>query len=338
MSRRLTLARAGPGITVQDLGRPGYLAQGLSRGGAADRHAILAAAALLDQPPGAALELPPVAATLSFDGPARVALTGAAMRATLDGSTLAWSACHRVEAGQSLALAPEAGGFGYVSVGGGIATEPLLGSRSAHLAAGLGHALEAGTDLPLGEDEGDAVHRLLEVERTGDAPLRLLPSAHTALFAEKDRARFAETRFTRDARGNRQGIRLAQDGAPFGTRNQLTLISEIARPGDIQITGDGAPYLLGPECQTIGGYPRIGAVVPQDLPRAMQAPAGATLRFRFVTREEAMADWLSDAGRLDRLRKAVRPLTRDPHEIRDLGRYQLISGVTAGRPDQEKGP
>lgn len=55
----VTITRAGPGITVQDLGRPGYIAQGLSRGGAADRIALFEGAALLGQTVTAALELPP---------------------------------------------------------------------------------------------------------------------------------------------------------------------------------------------------------------------------------------------------------------------------------------
>ncbi len=335
----VTISRAGPGITVQDLGRPGYIAQGLSRGGAADRHAILAAAALLDQDPTAALEVPPAALTLAFDATARIALTGAPMRASLGETQLAWNACHRVEAGQSLTLSPAKGGYGYVSFGGGLATEPRLGSRSAHLAAGLGRALEKGDALPLGADESAATNRILDPEGPTDDPLRLLPSAHTGLYSEETLARFEAATFTRDGRGNRQGVKLNHEGDPFATTaNQLSLVSEIARPGDIQMTGDGVPYLLGTECQTTGGYPRIGAVLPQDLPRAIQAPPGAELRVRFVARADALSDWLSEPDSLARMRKAVRPLTRDPRDIRDLGRYQLISGVTAGRPDQEDRP
>lgn len=45
----LRVLSAGPGVTVQDLGRPGWLASGLSRGGAADRLALLEGAALLGQ-------------------------------------------------------------------------------------------------------------------------------------------------------------------------------------------------------------------------------------------------------------------------------------------------
>ncbi|CAM4208441.1 biotin-dependent carboxyltransferase family protein [Palleronia rufa] len=336
----LTVARIGPGATVQDLGRGGYIAQGLSRGGAADRLAILEAAALLDQDPTAAIELPPVPATIRFDRPARLALTGTPMTARLDGDPLTWHAVHAVAQGQTLSVSPAGGGYGYLSFGGGIDTAIRLGSRAAHLAAGLGRALDSGDDLPLGDDTAGRTDRVLDAgARFAGGTLRILPSAHTALFSAKDIARFQDTAFVRAPQGNRQGVRLDHDGAPFATDGQLSLLSEIARPGDIQMTGEGRPYLLGPECQTTGGYPRIGAVVPMDLPRALQAPPGAALRFRFVTREEAMRDHLSDDRLLAALRGKVRRLTRDPRDIRDLGRYQLISGVTAGRPEgQEPDP
>lgn len=107
------------------------------------------------------------------------------------------------------------------------------------------------------------------------------------------------------------------------------MLSEIARPGDIQMTGEGTPYILGPECQTTGGYPRIASILPADLPRAMQVATGAKLRFAFVTREEALTTYEDDAALLARLTKRTRPLTRDPRDM-NLSDYQLISGVTDG--------
>jgi len=43
----LIVRSAGPGVTVQDLGREGWLGVGLSRGGAADRRALAEGAVLL---------------------------------------------------------------------------------------------------------------------------------------------------------------------------------------------------------------------------------------------------------------------------------------------------
>ena len=47
MTSALIVHRSGPGVTVQDLGRTGHLAQGLSRGGVADTLALAEGAALL---------------------------------------------------------------------------------------------------------------------------------------------------------------------------------------------------------------------------------------------------------------------------------------------------
>ena len=71
-------------VTVQDGGRPGLLAQGLSRGGAADPVALAEGAALLGQPAErAAIELMGGALTVRAEGSTRIALTGTPMRATL---------------------------------------------------------------------------------------------------------------------------------------------------------------------------------------------------------------------------------------------------------------
>jgi allophanate hydrolase len=336
MSRMLEVLAAGPAVTVQDEGRPGYLAFGLARGGAADRLALAEGAALLGQGPGlAALEMAGLGGTFAVTEPLRVALTGAPMRAALDGAALVWNASHLVSPGQRLTIgAVEAGVYGYLSLGGGLATDPVLGSRSAHLTAGLGRCVAAGDRLLIGPDGGAGTGQRLEGSgHAGGGSVRVLPTAQTAMFSPEDRARFAATVFRRDAAGNRQGVRLA-GGAPFATAGQRSLLSEIVEPGDIQMTGEGVPYVLLAECQTMGGYPRIASVVPDDLPIVAQAAPGDTLRFRFVTLEEALADHRARRPG-GRLKVALRRLLRDPREMADLLGHQLISGVTDGRREDE---
>ena len=100
--------------------------------------------------------------------------------------------------------------------------------------------------------------------------------------------------------------------------------------GDIQMTGDGAPFVLLPECQTTGGYPRIATVLPDDLPMVAQAGQGVALNFRFVERADAVAAHRPLNQRYADLKRSLQPLLRDPHDIRDLLSYQLISGVVSG--------
>jgi len=139
----------------------------------------------------------------------------------------------------------------------------------------------------------------------------------------------------RDARGNRMGARLEFEGAPFAASGQLSILSEVIVPGDIQMTGDGTPFVLLPECQTTGGYPRIGTVIPADLPRVAQAGPGISLRFEVIELQDAVEIHRRHVAALAKLPSTIRPLLRRPEDISDLLSYQLISGVISGHDDKE---
>ncbi|MBR9762258.1 MAG: biotin-dependent carboxyltransferase family protein, partial [Rhodobacteraceae bacterium] len=146
------------------------------------------------------------------------------------------------------------------------------------------------------------------------------------LFSEDQIRAFEAASFTRGARSNRQAIQMQTEAEPIWHRAAGGMASEPIQVGDIQITGDGTPFVLGAECQTIGGYPRIGSIHPEDLPRLVQAGPRARLSFRFA----APSPLPDGPERLRALRRALTPLLRDPATIPDLLSYQLISGVTAG--------
>ena len=99
------------------------------------------------------------------------------------------------------------------------------------------------------------------------------------------------------------------------------------------MTGDGVPYVLLPECQTIGGYPRIGTVIPQDIPIIAQAAVGAQIQFERVARSEAIADFKTPADLVKELKSRTAPVFRDPAQMSDLLSYQLISGMITGWED-----
>jgi len=207
-----------------------------------------------------------------------------------------------------------------------------LASRSHHIIAGIGTPIKAGAHLPIGVDANfdQPDQRLSIPDRFSGGTLRVLPSAQTHRFSKAEIARFEDSEFVRTPRGNRQGVQLGFDGDAFATEQQLSILSEIMVSGDIQMTGEGIPFVLLPECQTTGGYPRIGTVVPDDLPLVAQAAPGTRLRFSFVTIEAALETNRSPTQVQTDLKRAMQPLVRDPRQMRDLLGYQLISGVTAG--------
>ena len=334
MTRTLQIRRAGPAVTVQDMGRPGYLASGLSQGGAADPLALHEGAALLNQPASsAAIEMAGYGGEFEASEDIRIALTGAPMNATIDGDPVAWNASHLLPKGAVLSIGgTRTGNYGYLHLGGGVATPPVLGSRSAHLTAGIGAPLQPGETLPLDRDQrADLVNRqLLTDPRFDGGKVRVIASLQTALFDPSEIARFQNTTFQRDTRGSRMGVPVVPDGAGFQSATGLSILSETIVPGDIQITGDGTPFVLLAECQTTGGYPRIGTVIPADLPRVAQCPANAALRFAFISLDEAVAVQKRELQRQNQLHQTVERLIRDPRDMADLLSYQLISGVTAG--------
>ncbi|MAB08420.1 MAG: urea amidolyase [Rhodobacteraceae bacterium] len=329
----LTIDSASGILTVQDMGRPGHLGEGLSRGGAMDRRALLEAAALLGATaPLAGIEMAGAGGSFSVDVATRIALTGAPMGATLDGEPLRWNASHLVLPGQSLRIGgARSGVYGYLVPAGGIATEPWLDSRAAHLIIGIGSALAGGAELPIGADpEPDRpAHGISVDNRFEGGTLRVLDGPHTALFDAEGLEAFYATAFRRGPRGNRQGVQLEAE-ARFTTDHAKGLASDLIGPGDLQMAGDGVPYVLMAECQTVGGYPRIGTVLPADLPIVAQAAPGAVLRPRRVSFEEAQAAHRSEALQLRDIAGDCAPLIRDPATIRDLLAYQLVSGVTRG--------
>lgn len=339
MSNHLKIHRAGPGVSVQDQGRSGCLDSGLSRGGAADRLALAEAAALLGRNAGpSAIEMAGMGGEFEVSEDTRIALTGAPMQASLDGVKLAWNASHLMPAGARLIIgAALTGTYGYLSFGGGLKAPEVLGAQSAHLAAGVGRALQAGDTLPLGSDAGDPTSFCLTPsDRCGGGTIRMVASFQTRLFPQETRDRFEATEFRRDARGNRMGVRLDSDGEGFPAEGGRTVLSEVIVPGDIQITGDGVPVILMAECQTTGGYPRIGTVLAADMARAAQAPAGAALDCRFITIEEGLEIERTAATQRAGLARATRPLLRDPRDIADLLSYRLVDGAVSGYEEEEE--
>ena len=323
----LIVETAGPALSIQDLGRPGALGQGLSRGGAADRLGYMDGAVLLGQPAEcAALEMAGMGGRFTVSEPVRFALTGACMTATLEGAPIEWNASHLALPGMILEIgAAQDGVYGYLHVGGGLDTDLELGGRGFHRIAGLGHLVSAGDTLPLGADAHlDAAPMRLPARQNSKEALRVMPGPQSDLFGDDVRATFEATTFVRSPRANRQGVRLDHDGAPFSTEDQLTLVSDFICEGDIQMTGDGTPFVLLGECQTMGGYPRIGTVIPADIPRIAQALPGDALTMQFITTDEATRLWQSDEAYLKARNAAKTPRVRNPREMADLLSYELV--------------
>lgn len=284
----LTILKPGPLATLQDGGRFGMLAHGISASGPMDRGAYLTAGSLLGQAGTAAIEF-----TQSFafevDAPVTIAAAGGQFRLSLNGKERGWLVRLPLETGDKVEIAPgEHGNYGYLRFDREIDVAPVLGSRSTNVTVGLGgykgRAIKAGDKLVLG---GEGRPTAAAPGPATEGPIRFVWGIHADLFEAGLRQRFIETVFEVSQNLDRMGVRLNDPAALFRDQRRLTLVSDAIVPGDIQILGDGTPIVLMRDHQPTGGYPRIATIVTADLDRFAQLRPGTKLRLTPVTLEHA---------------------------------------------------
>jgi biotin-dependent carboxylase-like uncharacterized protein len=171
---------------------------------------------------------------------------------------------------------PAYGVRSYLAVAGGIAVEPVLGSRSTDTLAWVGPPrVLAGSTLPLGESSGEP--RALDVPpaRRADS-LRVLPGPRADWVAS------LEPLFSGDwvvlPESDRIGLRL--DGPPLERVRPGELPSEGMVLGAVQVPPRGRPIVFLADHPPTGGYPVVGVVHPDDLWQCAQARPGERIRFR----------------------------------------------------------
>lgn len=280
----IVVEKAGPMTTVQDLGRAGHAHLGVPRSGAADRVSFLRANRLVGNADGAAaLEMTLLGARMRFERDTCIALTGAPMPARRNGREVPHDTVLPIAAGDALQIgAAPRGVRTYLGVCGGIEAPTVLGSRSTDLLSGLG------PPVVRDGDRFDIGYRIVghtpgpgtPVEIADAVELRFVPGPRDDWFAPIAMTGFAASRYTVDPRSNRIGVRL--EGPQLTRVVEGELPSEGLVPGAIQVPPDGRPLVFLFDHPTTGGYPVLGVVVPEDLPRVAQARPGSRVTFRAV--------------------------------------------------------
>ncbi|MFI9830285.1 biotin-dependent carboxyltransferase family protein [Streptomyces sp. NPDC051913] len=285
--RALCVVRAGALTTVQDLGRPGHAHLGVPRSGALDGPTAALVNRLVGNPPEAAvLETTLNGCSVRPRSAVTVAIGGAPCAVRVDGRPAAWGAPVHVPAGALLDVGTARGGVrGYVAVSGGIAVEPVLGSRSTDLLSGLGPApLTDGAVLPLGTPS--ALPARVDVAPQPAPPaelvLRVTLGPRDDWFTPEAVRAFTSRAYRVSPASNRIGLRT--EGPALERARPGELPSEGMVLGAVQVPPDGRPVVFLADHPTTGGYPVIAVVRTADLPAAGQAVPGTPVRFLAVRR------------------------------------------------------
>ena len=282
--------------TVQDLGRWGLQARGVPVAGPMDEYSHRLANRLVGNPSAAAaLEITLIGPEIRVTDDTLCAVAGATFALSNGGTPVPTNAPFLVRANTSLRFGPrERGARATLAFRGGIATEPIFGSRATSLIARMGpfdgRPLRAGDVLPLGdaprEHRSDSQHPALVIP-AGGARVRVLTGPHAEMFTSAAYATLCGGRYTVTPQSNRMGYRL--EGPRLAHRDRADILSDATAIGSIQVPASGQPILLMADRQTTGGYPKIATVITADLPLAGQLAPGDWLEFKRCTRDEAHA-------------------------------------------------
>ena len=342
MSTGLEVITPGLMTSVQDRGRFGFQALGISVSGALDPDGFDLANALAGNEAGTgALEIRMLGPTLEVTAESvtlALAGTGAGIEVMSPEREMI-SACRSVtfRKGQVFRI----GAIGdsavcYLAVHGGFDLPDVYGSQSTCMSAGFGgfhgRILEKGDCLPLRKAAAESVsQRILRRPPEPDSSpvIRVIAGPQDDYFSAAGIETFFGTGYNVSQAVNRMGMRL--EGAAVAHEKGFNIASDGIVRGAIQVPGNGLPIILMADCQTTGGYPKIATVISTDMPKLGRMMPGADIRFEAVSVEEAEAVARDHHERKAALIDSIETFSGSVQQLEHLLMTQnLISGVTAG--------
>lgn len=272
---KLKVLKTGPLATIQDKGRYGFRKYGIPQSGAMDIKSMVGANRLVGNEEGSpVLEFALTGMKLEALEKTIVGVAGASLKVNCVDIS---QKNVELEGGDLLETTFPDRVYGYLSLGGKLAAQNDFNSYSTYLMAGFGgykgRNLMAGDIL---ETVGDGQLIPLDIQdrRAGCevAFIRIMKGPEWHALEETLEGK----NFQIDSSSNRMGIRLKRPALISGITE---IASSAVVPGIIQLPSNGLPIVLMRDCQTMGGYPRIGKVLDEDLGKLAQVRPTDEVRF-----------------------------------------------------------
>ncbi|MFQ6572578.1 biotin-dependent carboxyltransferase family protein [Pseudomonas sp. UM16] len=293
---RLSIEASTPLCLLQDAGRFGVRHLGVTQGGALDWVSMRWANWLLGNADDAAVvEITLGGFSLVAEQDCCLALAGADLDARIDGEPLKPWSSFTLNRGQRLRLnQPLQGARAYLAAPGGFDAPQVLGSCASVAREALGGLDGLGSPLAKGQQlsysrqwsGGREVPSSLRPDFSNHS-LDLVLGAQIGDFSGTSLFEAFNREWTLDSRADRMGMRLLGPALQY---QGAPMISEGIPLGAVQVPPDGQPIVLLNDRQTIGGYPRLGALTPLALARLAQMLPGSVVRFRPVVQELAWSE------------------------------------------------
>jgi 5-oxoprolinase (ATP-hydrolysing) subunit C len=338
MSAHLAVRAVGPGATLQDGGRRGYLRYGVSVSGPMDWIAHARANILAGNLENAgAIEVGIGGIELQAEG-GNICLAYAGGPFTVQRNGQALAVAGRIRLAKDDRIAVKAGASGawiYLTPAGGLDIAPVMGSLSTNLRSGIGglngRALTVGDRLAVRSRAALPELGFEERAPSKASPIRVLLGPQDDYFSTQGIEAFFASTYKLSGRSDRMGYRL--DGPAVEHAKGFNIVSDGVALGAVQIPGDGQPIVLMADRQSTGGYPKLGHVIRADIGRLAQCRAGDTVRFEAVSIDTARAELFAALRTVRASLSAAFPLVGSDFSSEFLLAQNLISGVQSAAED-----
>ncbi len=171
--------------------------------------------------------------------------------------------------------------WGYIAVSRGFLTEEVFGSASSNARAGWGGDLGKGSLLEVDnylhpQDFKMKKYPTLDWMKSNFCSEQVLRVASGGMFKPDEERLFLSKTWKVSNLIDRSGYRLEGKVIP----HSLEIKSGPVVEGAIQMTPDGQAIVTMPDGPTVGGYPVIGYIHPEDVRVLAQRLPGAPVRFK----------------------------------------------------------
>ena len=281
---------AGPLTTIQDGGRLGQAHLGLSEGGPMDFRSFALANRLVgNHLASAALEITLGGLVLTCITPTTMALTGAHCPLKINGKAKALWQSHRLSKDDIIEIGFTALGVrAYLAVAGGFKSPCWFQSQATVVREKLGQAVGKNQRLEVAHRQQNTCYKLpylTQISLNNKATLEFLPGYQWNQLTIENQHIFLNQTFSISAYSDRMGCQLEGPSVNTGIEQ---IYSEGIAAGSIQVTGEGRPIILLRDRQTIGGYPKLGAITTESQSILAQLPQGSSIRFQGITPEDSI--------------------------------------------------
>ncbi|MFQ3247688.1 MAG: biotin-dependent carboxylase-like uncharacterized protein [Arenicella sp.] len=292
-AKGLLVKQLTPLCQLQDLGRFGYKAFGVTHCGAIDPYSMRVANLLVGNLQGTAcLEFTLAGGEFLITAKSmRIAFVGD-FPLSVNGEPKNNFCSVSLEYGDKLTIGAAIGGIrGYLAVQGGFIAKQELGSYSTHLRSSLGgfdFALNLGSTLPVSNDfavKAKEYYFRASLRRKDRDIIRVIAGPQEDHFSEHGIDRFYSEWFSISTNSDRMGYRLENNIIEHAGDGNI--ISDPTVAGSVQIPASGNPVVLMTDCPTTGGYPKIATIASIDLGLLAQKGPATQFKFQAITVAQA---------------------------------------------------